>query len=91
MFSIAHRRMIDARRKAGRRPAVSGDEPDDRVMRDVVASAEQQALMRAEAAAASQLLEGLSPDQREILLLRVVGELSVRETAEIMGKSESAV
>ncbi|MDN4489873.1 RNA polymerase sigma factor [Demequina sp. SYSU T00068] len=91
VFSIAHRRMVDAHRKAGRRPQVTSDEPDDRLMRETVPSAEQQALLRDEAKAAAALLEGLSRDQREILLLRVVGELSVRETAEVMGKSESAV
>ncbi|WP_296665689.1 RNA polymerase sigma factor [Demequina sp.] len=91
VFSIAHRRMVDAYRRASRRPATVEDEAADLVLREAVPSAEQQALLREEAAAAASLLEGLTPDQRDILLLRVVGELSVRETAEIVGKSQSAV
>lgn len=91
VFSIAHRRMVDARRRASRRPVTVDEEVDERTMRQVAPSAEQQALLRAEARAAADLLEGLTPEQREILLLRVVGELSVRETAEVVGRSESAV
>lgn len=91
VVSIAHRRMVDAHRRAGRRPPVASEEPDERAMREMVPSAEQQALLRQEAKAAADLLEGLTKDQQEVLLLRVLGELSVRETAAIMGKSESAV
>jgi RNA polymerase sigma-70 factor (ECF subfamily) len=37
------------------------------------------------------LLDHLSPDQREALMLRVVADLSVEETAAVMGKGYEAV
>ena len=37
------------------------------------------------------LLESLSPDQRDVLLLRVIADLSVAETAQTLGKGEEAV
>lgn len=92
VFSIAHRRMIDAHRKAVRRPAPTLEEDSlERFMRDLAPSAEHEAERRRSAEEAAALLEGLTPDQREILLLRVVGDLSVRDTSRLAGKSESAV
>jgi RNA polymerase sigma-70 factor (ECF subfamily) len=94
VFSIAHRRMVDAHRKAGRRPKVADTELTDLAEsadRMAIPSAEESVLVRDAAVAAADLLSGLSEDQRQILLLRVVGELSVRETAAVVGKSESAV
>jgi RNA polymerase sigma-70 factor (ECF subfamily) len=38
-----------------------------------------------------EALRHLAPDRAEALILRVLGEYSAAETAEIMGKSESAV
>ena len=37
------------------------------------------------------LLERLSEEQRELLALSVAGELTARETGQILGKSEGAV
>jgi RNA polymerase sigma-70 factor (ECF subfamily) len=37
------------------------------------------------------LLRGLSADQRDVLMLRVVADRSVSETAAILGKSHEAV
>ena len=37
------------------------------------------------------LLGLLSPDQREVLMLRIVADLSVDETAAVVGKSHEAV
>jgi RNA polymerase sigma-70 factor (ECF subfamily) len=37
------------------------------------------------------LLERISPDQSEVLLLRIVADLSVDETAAVVGKSYEAV
>lgn len=40
---------------------------------------------------AEQMLAALTPDQREVLLLRVVADLSLAETASVMDKPVSAV
>ncbi|WP_062304001.1 RNA polymerase sigma factor [Demequina subtropica] len=91
VFSIAHRRMVDAYRRASVRPVAAAGSSDEVTASEVTASAEQQALLRDGLDDARALLEGLSEDQRQILLLRLVGQLSVRETARVVGKSESAV
>lgn len=38
-----------------------------------------------------RLLDGLSPDQREVLLLRLVGGLTIEAIARAVGKREGAV
>ncbi|SEJ00682.1 RNA polymerase sigma factor [Demequina mangrovi] len=91
VFSIAHRRMVDAHRRARVRPVAAAGSSDEVSASELAPSAEQQVLLRYGLEGARELLAGLSEDQRQILLLRVVGELSVRETAAVIGKSESAV
>ena len=89
VFTIAHRRLTDARRQAGRRPPPAwGVEPDDGPPGP---SAEQEALRRLSAERVRDLCEQLVPDQRDVLLLRLVGGLTVEEAAAALGKSEGAV
>ena len=38
-----------------------------------------------------ELLAVLSPDQRDVVLLRIVADLSVEEVARLLGKREGAV
>ena len=54
-------------------------------------SAETQALSRLGHQELLDLLELLPDDQRSVVLLRVVGDLSIRQTAAAMGRAESAV
>ena len=42
-------------------------------------------------AAARELLDGLPPDQRNVMLLRIVADLTVEQVAEILGKRAGAV
>ena len=89
VFTIAHRRLTDERRRAGRRPPpVGGLEPDEG---PPGASAEQEALRRLSVERVRSLCERLVPDQRDVLLLRLVGGLTVEEVAATLGKSEGAV
>jgi RNA polymerase sigma-70 factor (ECF subfamily) len=37
------------------------------------------------------LIEALAPDQRDVLLLRIVADLSLEQTADVLGKSVGAV
>ncbi|WP_062388558.1 RNA polymerase sigma factor [Demequina iriomotensis] len=90
-FSIAHRRMVDAHRRARVRPVAAAGSADEVSAAELAPSAEQQALLRDGLDGAREILAGLSDDQRQIMLLRVVGGLSVREAAHVLGKSESAV
>jgi RNA polymerase sigma factor (sigma-70 family) len=90
VFTIAHHRMIDSRRRAGRRPVelvAVPPEPETQPLSD----AADQALARIGAEEVRDVLAALSPDQRAVLLLRVLGDLSVKETAAALGKRPGAV
>jgi len=89
VFTIAHHRLVDARRRETRqvRQAEYDPETDDRS----AASSEDEALAVLGTERVKQLLGTLSPDQREVLLLRIVGDLTVDQIAEILGKSAGAV
>lgn len=89
VFVIAHRRMIDARRSASRRvdtvdePADDLEAPGGDVEEEVM---EQLALTRMR-----EIFELLTPDQKSVLALRIIGDLSLEETASVMGKRVGAI
>jgi RNA polymerase sigma-70 factor (ECF subfamily) len=88
-FSIAHARIVDHHRARTRRPALVPFDPaaDPRH----VASAEDAHSAAVGEQNALALLHRLGDDQREALTLRVVGELSLDETAQVMGRTVGAV
>jgi len=85
VFTIAHRRLTDGRRRAARRPPARAMEAEDGP------SAEQEALRRLSGERVRGLCERLVPDQRDVLLLRLMGGLTVEEVAVALGKSGGAV
>jgi RNA polymerase sigma factor (sigma-70 family) len=89
VFTIAHRRLTDERRSRARRPepASLDERPGEVVGGDV----EQEVLDRLGAEGVHRLLDRLSDDQRDVLLLRVVGDLTVDQVAEATGKRPGAV
>lgn len=90
VFTIAHQRMIDSRRRATRRlerPVAEVPEPVTAPIPD----AADEALARIGAEEAIGMLGALSPDQRAVLLLRILGDLSIEETANAVGKRPGAV
>ncbi|PPB48229.1 RNA polymerase subunit sigma-70 [Arthrobacter pityocampae] len=88
-FSVAHARLVDEVRKRTRAPVLVGYEVDgDPRTAD---SAEAVALRDLDLGGAGGLLEQLSPDQREVILLRIVAELPIDQVAEILGKSAGSV
>jgi RNA polymerase sigma factor (sigma-70 family) len=90
VFSIAHNRLIDARRASARRhvePVPEPPEPDVSPASD----AAEEALARIGLEEVHRVLEALSEDQRAVLLLRVLGELTVEEVASALGKRPGAV
>lgn len=90
VFSIARRRLADFRRTGARRATVpvpneeldgpGGEDPESIVLEDLSASA-----------ATAFVVATLTPDQAEIVLLRVVGGLSVEEVAELLGKRPGTI
>jgi RNA polymerase sigma factor (sigma-70 family) len=90
VFAIAHNRLIDARRASARRPVEPVPEPPEPDASAAV-DAEEEALARIGLDEVHRVLEALSEDQRAVLLLRVLGELTVEEVASALGKRPGAV
>jgi RNA polymerase sigma-70 factor (ECF subfamily) len=90
VFTIAHHRLIDARRRSSRRPVELVAEPPE-PLDEPIDHASEEALARIGADEVRSVLAGLSPDQRAVLLLRLLGDLTVAEVAEALGKREGAV
>jgi RNA polymerase sigma factor (sigma-70 family) len=91
MLTIAHRRLTDAIRKSGRRredPAPL-DELGKRMI--VLRDSETEALDRLRSQGVLECLDQLTDDQRSVLMLRVLADLSVAEIAGIVDKPETAV
>jgi RNA polymerase sigma factor (sigma-70 family) len=94
VFTIAHRRLLDERRRRARRPppehladtadafAAELTAPDD------VEGAVDHSL---DVERVRTLCERLVPGQRDVLLLRLLGDLSIEQVAEALGKTTGAV
>ena len=88
LFRIAHNLAMDHFRAARRwQPEEEVPEPDDRHE----ASAEEAAMEAIGQASMLELIDGLSPDQRDVLTLKFVFSFSNAEAAAILGKTEGAV
>lgn len=90
VFTVAHHRLIDERRSRGRRRE-DATPPDDIPERDVAEDAEQLAIVRLGEERIATLLELLTPDQRDVLALRILGQLTLEETAQATGRKLGAV
>ncbi|HEX2361244.1 MAG TPA: RNA polymerase sigma factor [Jiangellaceae bacterium] len=97
VFTIAHHRLVDERRRTVRRywsttadlsilDQVGGDAEADAL--DVLGNQRAAELGNQRAA---EFCAGLSADQRDVLLLRVVGDLTVEQVAKILGKTVGGV
>ncbi|MFW2513369.1 RNA polymerase sigma factor [Demequina sp. SO4-13] len=91
-FTIARRRIQDAWRARGRTVAIAdGADPstvaDERFLGDV----ESEALSDLSMMELRAVIRGLSANQREVLMLRVVADMSVKDTAQVLHKSEGAI
>ncbi|EMY32799.1 sigma-70 family RNA polymerase sigma factor [Arthrobacter crystallopoietes BAB-32] len=88
-FSVAHARYVDDVRRRARSPHLAGYDPDTDVR--AVDSAETTVLESLGSTGIGQQLRQLKPDQQEVLLLRVVADLSLEQVAEIMGRSTGSI
>ena len=89
-LAVAHHRMLDARRARRRRPAdpvpvtdLAGSPGPDDTSAPVLASLEWDDV--------AALLARLTDDQREVVVLRVVNELSLEETAQVLDRTVGSV
>ena len=90
VFVIAHHRLIDDWRRSSARPsdATEGMELERRMPSQ---SFEDHSIAHLGPAELDHLLEATTPDQRNVLLLRYVADLSLHEAAEVLGKEYNAV
>lgn len=91
VFTIARRRLIDHQRRAVRRRT---DVSESSVFEALAASEapEREAIEKLGAQdAAALVIELLPPDQAEVVLLRVLGDLDAAEVAAVMGRTANWV
>ena len=89
VFTIAHRRLIDDWRRRSRRPQVIDDAGDLTLLPG--GDAEDDALLRVGTDDVHRMCAGLPDDQRSVLLLRVLADLTVEQVAGVMGRSVGSV
>lgn len=90
VFVVAHHRILDERRLRSRRPA----EPagfDTLESCGATGNVEDEAIDKLALADLRSVLDTLSGDQRDVLLLRILGGLTLEETAAATGKRVGAV
>lgn len=90
LFAIARRRIADHFRRRSRQPATVVLEAA-RYLSDVVETSDVVLEELSTQQAIEALTDSLPPDQAEVVLLRVVADLSVDQVARIMGRSEGSV
>jgi RNA polymerase sigma factor (sigma-70 family) len=90
VFTIAHHRLIDARRRTARRPMELVAEPPEPAG-PPSGDAADEALAEIDRERVMEVLAELSEDQRAVVLLRVLGDLSLEQVAEALGKRVGAV
>ena len=90
IFMVAHHRLIDERRRATRRPVDLIDEPV-RLERPSKIDVAAEAVGNVATDELYELLETLTDDQRNVLVLRMVAGLSLDETATAIDKNLGAV
>lgn len=82
VFTLAHHRIIDDRRRRARRPEVLDGEVPEQAAPPGPEPADPE-LMAA--------LEALTSDQREVVLLRFIADLSIEEVARLTNRTPVAV
>ncbi|MPZ25048.1 MAG: sigma-70 family RNA polymerase sigma factor [Micromonosporaceae bacterium] len=88
VFTIAHRRLQDERRRLARRPPSAEVDPELWLLGG---DTEREALDALGEQWVWRLVAKLSADQQTVLLLRVVADLTADEVARVTGKTEGAV
>jgi RNA polymerase sigma-70 factor (ECF subfamily) len=89
LFTIARRRLVDESRRRSRRVRTTPWRPETDDRRAV--SAEEVVMDHRSRTAALDLVGGLTLDQRDVLVLRIFGELPLEQVATILGKRPGAV
>lgn len=93
LFRIGRNNLIDHFRKERRAVMqdIENTDPAELVRSGPVENPEADAVAGAQRSLVLRAIERLAPDQREVMLLRLVGGLTSAEVAEIVGKTVGAV
>ena len=90
-FTIVRRRMLDVRRTGARRRTDPAD-PLDLIDAGSVGNVEDEAMVSLEASWAIDLItSSLTRDQADVVLLRVLGDLSADQVADLLGKRPGTI
>lgn len=90
VFTIARNRLLDEWRRCSRRP-LEYVSPELLPEQPSVDDAEVAAMRRLAYQRVCATLERLSPDQRDVIFLRVIADLPIEQVAKILGKKPGAV
>jgi len=86
IFTIAHNQVVDEHRRRREEQPLDGV-----TARRAADDTEAEALARVSEGELRQVLAQLAPAQRQVLLLRLVSDLSIEQTAAVLGRSVGAV
>ena len=88
VFTIAHRRLVDDWRRRSRRPQLA-DDPGD-LTEFCGGDVEDDALTGLGTETVHRMCAELPDDQRSVLLLRILADLTIEQVAQAMGRSVGA-
>ena len=92
VFTIARRRLVDDWRARGRSVSIAESErAEGEAERRWLGDTEREAMTAMSLIEVNALIKHLTKQQQDVVLLRVVGDLSVAETAQVLETSEGAV
>jgi RNA polymerase sigma factor (sigma-70 family) len=89
VFTIAHRRLVDDWRRRSRRPQQADDAGD--LTELLGGNVEDDVLARMSAGTVERLCALLPDDQRSVVLMRILADLTVEQVAQAMGRSLASV
>jgi len=90
VFTIARRRLVDLRRRTAVR-GTTPHPPELLVGSGAIGNVEDEAIAALGTLGALARIAALPPDQADVVLLRVIGDLSVAAVAEVLNKRPGAV
>jgi RNA polymerase sigma-70 factor (ECF subfamily) len=95
VFTIAHRRVVDAQRRRRRRPSTPLPAEELAPLAEAMDAGEDEVMALVERLDATQRLDGLlahlTDEQREVLVLRYVADLDATSVGQVTGRSTNAV
>lgn len=91
VFTIAHRRAVDDLRRRGRRPVTPAEPELIAETAGAGGDVHEDARVSIDEQRVRELIEALPDDQRAVMLLRILGDLTIEEIAKAVGKRPGAV